>query len=336
MKFIDYLKDKILPLILVNLLVTITCLILFSLKCNGWIIFDIVFLTYLSFIISLTTDYIKRKTFYNKTLKLLEDIDNKSLIHEILPNTTFIDVKILKEILYETNKYKLEKINEYKNRQENFKEYIEMWVHEIKTPIASAMLTIYNNQSKLSDDIKMQLDKIEDYIQQVLFYTKSETANKDYIIKKVSLENPINKVILKHKHDFLLKKITLELKDLDIVVNTDTKWLEFILDQIINNSIKYTEENPKIEIYTKQNKNDIKLIIKDNGIGITPNDLPRVFDKGFTGSNGRKKYNSTGIGLYLTKKLCDKLGHKINITSQNGTEVTITFPLSSYTNAIKE
>ena len=336
MKFIDYLKDKILPLILVNLLVTITFLILFSLKCNGWIIFDIVFLIYLSFIISLTTDYIKRKTFYNKTLKLLEDIDNKSLIHEILPNTTFIDAKILKEILYETNKYKLEKINEYKNRQENFKEYIEMWVHEIKTPIASAMLTIYNNQSKLSDDIKVELDKIEDYIQQVLFYTRSETANKDYIIKKVSLETPINKVILKHKQDFLLKKITLELNDLDIEVNTDTKWLEFILDQIINNSIKYTEENPKIEIYTKQNKNDIKLIIKDNGIGITPSDLPRVFDKGFTGSNGRKKYNSTGIGLYLVKKLCDKLGHKINIESQDGTEVTITFPLSSYTNDIKE
>ncbi len=336
MKFIDYLKDKILPVILVNLLGLIIFLILFALKCNGWIIFDIIFLIYLSFIISLIFDYLKRKTFYNKTLELLKDIDNKNLIHEMLPNTTFIDAKIFKEILYETDKYKIEKINEYKYNQEDFKEYIEMWVHEIKTPVASAMLTTYNNKGKLSDDIKIELDKIEDYIQQVLFYTKSETANKDYIIKKVSLETPINKVILKHKQDFLLKKITLELKDLNIEVNTDTKWLEFILDQIINNSIKYTEENPKIEIYTKQNKNDIKLIIKDNGIGIIPNDLPRVFDKGFTGSNGRKKYNSTGIGLYLTKKLCDKLGHKINITSEKGTEVTLTFPLSSYTNDIKE
>ncbi len=336
MKFIDYLKDKILPLILVNLLVIIIFLILFALKCNGWIIFDIIFLIYLSFTISLIFDYYKRKTFYNKTLKLLENIDNQNLIHEILPSITFIDAKILKDILYKTNKYKIERINEYKYKQENFKEYIEMWVHEIKTPIASAMLTIYNNQSKLSDDIKTELDKIEDYIQQVLFYTKSETANKDYIIKKVSLESIVNKIILKHKGDFLLKKITLELKDLNIEVNTDTKWLEFILDQIINNSIKYTEENPKIEIYAKQNKNDIKLIIKDNGIGIIPNDLPRVFDKGFTGTNGRKKYNSTGIGLYLTKKLCDKLGHQINIASEKGTEATITFPLSSYTNDLKK
>jgi len=335
MKFIDYLKDKILPVILVNLLVIIIFLILFALKCNGWIIFDIIFLIYLTFIISLIFDYIKRKNFYNKTLDLLKEMDNRSLIHEILPNTSFIDSVILKDILYETDKYKLEKINEYKYKEEDFKEYIEMWVHEIKTPLASALLTIYNNQGKLSDDIKIELDKIEDYIQQVLFYTKSDTANKDYLIKKISLETPINKVILKHKQDFLLKKITLDLKDIDIIVNTDTKWLEFILDQIINNSIKYTEENPEIKIYTKQNKNDIKLIIKDNGIGITPNDLPRVFDKGFTGSNGRKKYNSTGIGLYLAKKLCNKLGHKINITSKNGTEVTITFPLSSYTNEIK-
>lgn len=336
MKFIDYLKDKILPLILVNLLTLIIFIILYALKCNGWIIFDIIFLIYISFIIALVYDYVKRKNFYNKILNLLESIDNKNLTHEMLETPTFIDAKILKEILYETNKYKIEEVNKYKYKGENFKEYIEMWVHEIKTPLASALLTIYNNPGKLSDDIKLELDKIDDYIQQVLFYTKSETANKDYLIKKTSLETPINKLIIKHKSDFLLKQITLELKDLDVKVNTDTKWLEFILDQIINNSIKYTEKNPKIIIYTKQNKNDIKLVIKDNGIGIIPNDLPRVFDKGFTGSNGRKKYNSTGIGLYLTKKLCDKLGHKIDIESKEGTEVTITFPLSSYTNEVKK
>ena len=111
--------------------------------------------------------------------------------------------------------------------------------------------------------------------------------------------------------------------------------MEFILDQIINNSIKYTEINPKIKIYTSQNKEQIKLIIEDNGIGIDPSDLPRVFDKGFTGINGRKKYNSTGIGLYLAKKLCDKLKHKIKIESDEGTTVTITFPLNSYINEIK-
>ncbi|MCI9110872.1 MAG: HAMP domain-containing histidine kinase [Bacilli bacterium] len=335
MKFIDYLKDKIIEIVLINLFVIITTLILYSLKCNGWIIFDIVFLIYIVEIISFTNDYIKRKRFYDKTLNLLENIDNKNLIHELIPETNFIDSKIIKEILYETNKYKIEEINKYKTKAKDFKEFIEMWVHEIKTPLSSALLTTYNNKSKLSDDIKIELDKIEAYLEQVLFYARSEVANKDYIVKKVSLETPVNKVILKHKQDFLLKQITLELKDLDILVNTDTKWLEYIIDQIITNSIKYMNEKPKIKIYTMQSKNDTKLIIEDNGIGITPNDLPRIFDKGFTGSNGRKNQTSTGIGLYLVKKLCDKLKHDIEIQSENGTKVIITFPIGSFTNEIK-
>ena len=335
MKFIDYLKDKIIEIVLINLFVIITTLILYSLKCNGWIIFDIVFLIYLVEIINFTSDYIKRKKFYNNTLNLLEDLDNKNLIHELIPETNFIDSKILKEILYETNKYKIEEINKYKNKEKEFKEYIEMWVHEIKTPLSSAMLTTYNNKSKLSDDIKIELDKIDAYVQQVLFYARSEVVSKDYIIKQVSLENVINKVILKHKRDFLLKKINLELKDLDTIVNTDTKWLEYIIDQIITNSIKYIDENPKIKIYIKQNKNDVKLIIEDNGIGIKSNDLPRIFDKGFTGSNGRNNNTSTGIGLYLVKKLCNKLKHNIEIESENGTKAIITFPVGSLTNEIK-
>lgn len=335
MKFIDYLKDKILEILLTNLLAIITIFILYALKCNIWIIFDIVFLIYLVEVINLTNDYIKRKKFYNHTLNLLEQIDNKNLIHELILDANFIDGKIIKEILYETNKYKIEEINKYKNKEKEFKEYIEMWVHEIKTPLASALLTTYNNEGKLSEDIKIELDRIENYVQQVLFYARSEVANKDYIVKKVSLENIINKVILKHKRDFLIKKINLELKDLDVLVNTDTKWLEYIIDQIITNSIKYIEENPKIKIYTIQNKNDIKLIIEDNGIGITPNDLPRIFDKGFTGSNGRGNHTSTGIGLYLVKKLCDKLKHDIQIESKNGTKAIITFPIGSFTNEIK-
>lgn len=335
MKFIDYLKDKIIEIILINLLAITTFLILYSLNCNGWIIFDIVFLIFLIETINLISDYTKRKNFYNETLKILENLDTKNLIHEMLPEAKFIDSKILKEILYETNKHKIEEINKYKNKEQEFKEYLEMWIHEIKTPLASALLTIYNNQSKLSDDIKIELDKIEDYLQQILFYARSNSVSKDYLIKKVSLETIVNKVILKHKQEFLLKKINLEIKNINIKINTDTKWMEFILDQIINNSIKYTEINPKIKIYTSQNKEQIKLIIEDNGIGIDPSDLPRVFDKGFTGINGRKKYNSTGIGLYLAKKLCDKLKHKIKIESDEGTTVTITFPLNSYINEIK-
>jgi len=279
-------------------------------------------------------DYFKRRKFYNHILNLLDNIDNKNLIQEMLPTTTFIDSKILKEILYETNKYKIEEINNYKNKNQALKEFIEMWVHEIKTPLSSAFLTIYNNPGKLSDDLKISLDKIEDYVEQVLFYSRSEAVSKDYMVKKCTLNSAINKVILKHKQDFLLKKISLELHDLDVYVNTDIKWLEFIIDQIINNSIKYTENNGKIKIYTVKDKEKVYLYIEDNGIGIDPSDLPRVFDKGFTGKNGRNKYKSTGLGLYLVKKLCDRLKHGVEVESNNGTIVKLTFPIGSYTDEI--
>ena len=155
------------------------------------------------------------------------------------------------------------------------------------------------------------------------------------MIKSVNLENIINKVIIKNKNNFIENKIRLEIHDLDVMVKTDSKWMEFIINQILSNSIKYIAETPIIEIYSVLNKNDVCLVIKDNGIGIDKDDLPRIFDKGFTGKNGRKKYNSTGIGLYLVKKLCNKLNNNVFVKSDNGTTVKIVFPLNSYTNDIR-
>ncbi len=334
MKFLDYLKDKIFSLAMIGILGILVFVILYSLNCTIYVILYLEFLIYLILFACFLWDYFKRRKFYNHTLNLLDKLDNKNLVQEMLPSATFIDSKILKEILYETDKYKIEEINKYKTKSQALKEFIEMWVHEIKTPLSSAFLTIYNNPGKLSDDLKVSLDKIEDYVEQVLFYSRSEAVSKDYIVKKYNLSSAVNKVILKHKQDFLLKKISLELNNLEIYVNTDIKWLEFIIDQIINNSIKYTDKNAKIKIYTTKDKEKVCLFIEDNGIGINPSDLPRVFDKGFTGKNGRTKYNSTGIGLYLVKKLCDKLKHGVEIESNKGTIVKLTFPIGSYTDEI--
>ena len=122
--------------------------------------------------------------------------------------------------------------------------------------------------------------------------------------------------------------------DLDVSVRTDSKWMEFIINQIVVNSIKYVEDNPLIEIYSTSDKESVSLIIRDNGIGISAKDLPRVFEKGFTGENGRSKYNSTGMGLYLVKKLCLALGNNVLTTSTEGegTTVKIVFPIGSFTN----
>ncbi len=334
MKLLNYLKDKVITIILYIILLLAVIIILRAINCNLYIMLYIIFLMVLVLVIALAYDYNKRKKFYDSLFSLLKNMDNKSLIHEMINEPNFLEAEFLYQTLYTTDKYKIEEINEYKFREQEFQEFIEMWVHEIKTPLASTSLIVENNPTEVNEDIKNELMKINDYIEQILFYSRSSMVEKDYLIKSISLENVINKFLLKHKKDFLLKKINLEINKIDIKVNTDTKWLEFIVDQIINNSIKYSKDKPQIKIFTKTNKEGITLHICDNGIGISSNDLPRIFDKGFTGENGRKEYNSTGMGLYLVKKLCDKIDHNIYITSKEGSEVMITFPINSFVNEV--
>ena len=228
----------------------------------------------------------------------------------------------------------LENVNSYKQLQEDYKEYIELWIHEIKIPIATSKLIIENNKNEITKSIDEELDEIENYTEQALFYARSNTVNKDYVVTKSNLKEIVNGAILKSKRALLSNKICIELNDLEKEVFTDSKWATFIINQIIQNSIKYSKkEGKKVEIYTKANNENIILYIKDNGIGIKKGEITRVFEKGFTGENGRiinKK--STGIGLYLCQKLCNKLGLGIELNSEKniGTEVKIIFPKSSY------
>ena len=213
--------------------------------------------------------------------------------------------------------------------QEEYREYIEMWVHEIKTPIASSKLLIENNYNGLTRKIDIQIDRIENFVEQVLYYSRSDEAGKDYIIKKVELLPLVKNVIRKNQRDFISKRIRLQLGELNEVVYSDSKWIEFILNQILINSIKYSKgKDDKIQIESKEISNTVVLTIEDEGVGIIERDLDRVFEKGFTGENGRKFGKSTGIGLYLCKKLCNKLGLGLEIQSEVnvGTKISIIFP----------
>ena len=231
----------------------------------------------------------------------------------------------------------LENVNKYKYMTEEYKEYIELWIHEVKIPIAASKMVIENNKNATTKSIDEELDKVENYIEQALFYARSNTVEKDYYIKRVSLKEIVNESIKKNKNSLIQGKIFINIHDLNLEVNTDNKWIVFILNQIIQNSIKYRkkEEGSTIEIYAKSGKENAILYIKDNGIGIKNGEITRVFEKGFTGTNGRlSNKKSTGIGLYLCKKLCNKLGIAIELNSvQNeGTEVRLVFPKSSYIN----
>lgn len=260
----------------------------------------------------------------------MDNLDKKYLLSEVIKKPEFIEGKAVYHLLKQGNKSMHEHVKKYRDMQIEYREYIETWVHEIKTPIASTRLIIENNKTQVTKSIEHEVKKIEDYIEQVLYYSRSNNVSKDYIIKELSLATVVRNAIKKNSRDFINKKISVDIEAVDGIVYSDVKWLQFILHQIIGNSIKYAREKKgKVKVYTIKNENNIILTVEDNGIGISNKDINRVFEKGFTGENGRKLSKSTGIGLYLCKKLCEQLGLGLTLTSkiEEGTKVSIIFPL---------
>lgn len=328
MTIFQYLKDKGISLfvIFITFIVSFAFMLIIDIDFYSALFIEMIFI--FSFILILLFDFIRKKKYYDELLKSFKNIEEKSYITEIIQKPNFIEGEILYDILKSESKYINDSIQMYNDRFKDYRRYIETWVHEVKTPIATSKLLIENNKSITTLSIGEEINKIDDYIEQVLYVSKSDTVEKDYHIRKISIQNIVMNVIRKKSKEIINEGIKPVIHDLDFSILTDEKWIEFIIGQIISNSIKYKSEKPIIEIYSKKINNKIDLYIKDNGIGIPPQDIPKVFEKGFTGSNGRKKHSvSTGIGLYLCKKLCDKLEVGIEVLSDtsNGTIIKLTF-----------
>ena len=329
MKISDYVKDRGI-FIAINLMIfMIISSFMYSANVASVIIFLIFCVWFLPLITYMVIEYIKLRKYFNTVKNILENLDKKYLLPEVLNEPNFIEGEEINYIFKVLSRDMHENVKYYKNMQEEYREYIEMWVHEIKTPIASTKLLIENNTNKITRKIDTQMDRIENFVEQVLYYSRSDEVGKDYIIKKIELSKVVKSVVKKNQRDFIGKRISLQLGELDEIIYSDAKWIEFILNQIVGNAIKYSKgEGYKIKIESKRLANSVVLTIEDNGVGIIERDLNRVFEKGFTGENGRKFGKSTGIGLYLCKKLCDKMGLGLNIESKEneGTKVTIIFP----------
>ncbi len=238
-------------------------------------------------------------------------------------------------------------MNKIETQQMDFKNYIEMWIHEVKAPLASLTLMLENLKVEKA---MYQLKRVEDDVEQVLYYARGENAEKDYMISKINLRDVVRKVGMKNMNDLLAGEVEFVANEVNGEVYTDAKWLEFILGQLVNNSIKYKkDEGAEIKIYVEDDKDgnahekgeaprDVTLVVEDNGIGISRSDLRQVFEKSFTGENGRVRAKSTGMGLFIAKNLCEKLGHKIEIESEKGkyTKVRITFPTNEFYEVVKD
>lgn len=334
MKFTSYIKDKIYVILLFLGTYSISLLFLFAFKIEKSLIIVLSLLNFLLIILSLTIDFFRKQKFYTHLLENINNLDKAYLVLETIEKPNFYEGKLITQALYEINKSMAETVKILETQTDDFKEYIEMWIHEVKIPIASLILMTHNHKEKFNKKMLEQMHRIDAYVEQVLYYVRSENAEHDYLIKEIELKNVINNVALKNKDELLENNIEFQVENVNFLVNTDAKWLEFILNQIINNSIKYKKENTSsyIKIEGREEKDKIYLSILDNGIGILESDIKRVFEKTYTGTNGRIKTKSTGMGLYIAKNLCMKLGHSIEIDSkeQEFTKVTIIFSKNEF------
>lgn len=336
MRFKEYLKDKIIYISLLVFAVITIEILLIPYDMQIFIKIYVAVAIIAAFLIGFLVEYYSKKNYYDTVKSRIRELQEEYLIMEVLPKADFTEANILEDAIRNIGKSMLENVNKYKYLQEDYKDFIELWIHEIKIPIATSKMIVENNKNEITASINEELDKIDNYTEQALFYARSNTVEKDYIVRKIQLKEIVNASVLKNKSQLIQNKISIDTKNLDETVCTDSKWCIFIINQIIQNSIKYSKNaDRQIEIYGERKKENIILYIKDNGIGIKESEITRVFEKGFTGENGRitgKK--STGIGLYLCKKLCDKLciGLELNSKKDEGTEVKLIFPNNSFIN----
>lgn len=332
MRFTDYLKDKIL-IILLNISALFFLdifLVLVNNSLNTIVIISSVWIIVLTLYIFI--EYYRRNKFFKKIDNTLNKLDKKYLISELMEDSYRLEDKKYKNIIRRSNKSVIERINQLEDEQNDYKDYIESWVHEIKLPITTIELICENNKNEVTRKLQSELSRIDNFVEIILYYARLDKVYKDYIIKEIDLSEVVYETISKNKTYFIQNKMMIDVNCTHTVFS-DKKWLVFIINQILINSTKYKREPVgKISIYTEAVKDGVKLYIEDDGIGIEKSEINRIFDKGFTGTNGRQNNKSTGIGLYLCKKLCTKLGIEIYAESEINkyTKIILLFPKDDY------
>ncbi|MDN9842561.1 sensor histidine kinase [Clostridioides difficile] len=317
---VKYLKGRskyiALPLVVVSIInIYLFAIDIFKNKYSELIYLD--FLVLFIIMVFFVIDYIN---FRNSYTNLYNCIENSGEIDSYLVDGQSFEENLIKDIIENLKIKNNSDIETYKQSLKELDEYIAKWVHEIKIPISSLSI-ITDRLSSIEDslDIKNQVAKINFLVNSILYSSRSNTMFEDVFINKFNLEKLV-KMSIKNNSFLLIKNnIEVSLNELENDVYTDSKCMSYVLDQIINNAIKYSKEVGKIEFNSKKLENGVVLSIKDFGIGINEEDISRVFDKEFTGKNGRNQlYKSTGMGMYFVKKMIDSLGHEIEVCSENG------------------
>lgn len=316
MKLKDYCKDRV-----TRLLGTLVVLFILSeflyIVGNTFASIFLIDLTIISILfIKNLIEWYRRKEYFKTIRERVEGMEHPWLIAELLPVSYRAEDKLYQELLRLVGSSAIEQIHKIEDEEREYEEYIEEWIHEVKAPITSMQLMIENRAGDnpvLKKGLNIELGKIENDVERALYYARSEQVYKDYLIQKLNLHRILVRAINRNRTIIMNSCVGIDFKcEDDIYIYGDEKWLIFLISQILLNSVKYRRKKGAKIILSSEKKNK-KVILKiwDNGTGIKEEELPRIFEKGFTGSNGRENERSTGIGLYLVKKLCQKLDMEV-------------------------
>lgn len=311
----EFLKEKLSNFIYSAVLFLIINIYLFSLNSiknlSDLIYLDILIITI--FIVFTILDYRKMKDRYSSIMELIEDEKD---IDSYCIDDNFLEGKIINYIIDYKDKKLENEIKECENQLKDMEEYISRWVHEIKLPLSAMKIILDRDSDDMISSIENELEKMNFLVNSVMYGSRATASAEDIFIKEENLKDIVRTAVKSNSFFLIKNNISPKLGDLDFKVYSDKKWITYVLGQLINNSIKYSKENGVIEFSAEDKGEFIELKIRDNGIGINEEDLERIFNKGFTGSNGRNSvYKSTGMGLYFSKKIIDKLNHSIKVES---------------------
>ena len=269
----------------------------------------------------LAVDFSRTKKRFELLSRLRE---NAEAVIESLPKPGSVEEAELQQIIFRLQESSAQAASEFSLRYRDMEDYYTAWAHQIKTPIAAMKLTLQQEDTVLSRRLSSELLRIEQYVEMVLTYLRLESDSSDYVFRSCTLDDVIRPVLRKFAPEFIGRKLQLTYEPISESVVTDEKWLGFVLEQVLSNALKYTKEGG-IRIYPEA---PLTLCIADTGIGIAQADLPRIFEKGFTGCNGRADRSASGIGLWLCRRICKKLGVSIEAQSEIGVGTVIRIDLS--------
>ena len=336
MKFLRYLEDKRRFIALQLTLMSFDALMMITSANSRYDAGDLIY-TLAGFAL-LTVIYLIFGYFAHRShCRTLHEMINSKAddASAMLPQPRNEEQRLYSKIIKKMHRQHMEKTEQIYNEKMEFQDYIISWVHEVKSPITACILLIQQSAGKtveeVTDKIEDEIQRIDHYVEQALYYSRIDAFSKDYFISEVSANQIVRSSVKKHAKQFIAKRIRFAMPEEEQRVHSDAKWLGFIIDQIMANALKYTDNHGMITCSFEEDKEEKRLCIRDSGIGVHPEDIGRLFEKGFTGSTGRQEKKSTGMGLYLADQMAAKLGHRLSVRSEQGkyTEVIIHFPKST-------